>query len=149
MITPKIEFYKQFGKGTDPWYAKAERWAKKQRFPISFLLLGFIDYLKKWWIDVKIYNTMKDVDRQTDELLQSWKEPEREPHIVETGVFGDEGWSIEYQIQLLKEGPHQLAQAWLLQAMHNDYKKMKGIKEPPSRESGYQTTLKEFFKTYE
>ncbi len=25
----KIEFEKQFGKGTDPWYAKAERWAKK------------------------------------------------------------------------------------------------------------------------
>ena len=32
----KIEFEKQFGKGTDPWYAKAERWAKKQKFPISF-----------------------------------------------------------------------------------------------------------------
>ena len=91
----KIEFEKQFGKGTDPWYAKAERWAKKQRFPISFLLLGIIDYLKKWWIDVKIYNTMKDVDRQTDELLHSWKEPERRPNIVEEGVFGDEGWSIE------------------------------------------------------
>ena len=77
----KFEFEKQFGKGTDPWYAKAERWAKKQRFPISFLLLGIIDYLKKKWIDVKIYNTMRDVDRQTDELLQSWKEPERRPHI--------------------------------------------------------------------
>ena len=38
---------------------------------------------------------MKDVDRQADELLQSWKEPERRPNIVETGVFGDEGWSIE------------------------------------------------------
>ena len=38
---------------------------------------------------------MKDVDRKTDELLHSWKEPERRPHIVETGVFGDEGWSIE------------------------------------------------------
>jgi hypothetical protein len=50
---------------------------------------------------------------------------------------------------LLEEGPHQLAQAWLLQAMHNDYKTMKGIKEPPSRESGYQTTLKEWFQTYE
>ena len=49
------------------------------------------------------------------------------------------------QILLLKEGPTQLAQAWLLQAMHNDYKKMKGIKEPPSRESGYQTTMKEWF----
>ena len=89
------KFEKTFGKGTDPWYAQAERWAKRQRFPISFLLLGIIAYLKKLWIDVKIYNTMKDVDRQTDELLQSWKEPEREPHIVETGVFGDEGWSIE------------------------------------------------------
>jgi len=29
--------------------------------------------------------------------------------------------------------------------MYNDYKKMKGIKEPPSQESGYQTTMKEFF----
>ena len=89
------KFEKTFGKGTDPWYAQAERWAKKQRFPISFLLLGIIEYLKKLWIDVKIYNTMKDVDRQTDELLHSWKEPERRPHIVETGVFGDESWSIE------------------------------------------------------
>ena len=38
----KIEFEKQFGKGVDPWYAKAERWAKKQKFPISFLALGLI-----------------------------------------------------------------------------------------------------------
>ena len=89
------KFEKTFGKGTDPWYAQAERWAKKQRFPISFLLLGIIEYLKKLWIDVKIYNTMKDVDRQTDELLQHWEKPEPRPHIVETGVFGDEGWSIE------------------------------------------------------
>ena len=51
------------------------------------------------------------------------------------------------QIQLLKEGPTQLAQAWLLGAMHNDYKRMKGIKEPPVGR-GYQTTLKEFFKRH-
>ena len=100
----KIEFEKQFGKGVDPWYAKAERWAKKQRFPISFLLLGIIDYLKKWWIDVKIYNTMRDVDKQTDELLQSWKEPERRPNIVEEGVFGDEGWSIEISNPIVERG---------------------------------------------
>ena len=49
------------------------------------------------------------------------------------------------QIRLLKEGPTQLAQAWLLGAMHSDYKKMKGIKEEPSRESGYQTSMKEWF----
>ena len=57
----KIEFEKQFGKGVDPWYAKAERWAKKQRFPISFLALGLIEYLKKVWINVKVENTMRSV----------------------------------------------------------------------------------------
>ena len=55
------------------------------------------------------------------------------------------GHLSKYQINLLKEGPQGLSQAWLLGAMHNDYKKMMGIKEPPSRESGYQTTMKEFF----
>ena len=100
----KFEFEKQFGKGTDPWYAKAKRWAKKQRFPISFLLLGIIEYLQKQWVNAKIYNTMKDVDRQTDELLHSWKEPERRPHIVEEGVFGDEGWSIEITNPIVERG---------------------------------------------
>ena len=102
----KIEFEKQFGKGTDPWYAKAERWAKKQRFPISFLLLGFIDYLKKKWIDVKIYNTMQDVDRQADDLLKQWEENDTQctPHIVETGVFGHEGWSIEITNPIVERG---------------------------------------------
>ena len=103
---PKIKFEKTLlvGSGKIPWYMKAERWAKKQKFPISFLLLGIIDLLKKWWIDVKIYNTMKDVDRQTDELLHSWKEPERRPNIVETGVFGDEGWSIEISNPIVERG---------------------------------------------
>ena len=100
----KFEFEKTFGKGTDPWYAKARRWAKKQRFPISFLLLGIIDYLQRQWINAKIYNTMKDVDRQTNELLQSWEEEQREPHIVETGVFGDEGWSIEITNPIVERG---------------------------------------------
>ena len=103
---PKIKFEKTLliGSGTTPWYMKAERWAKKQRFPISFLLLGIIDYLQRQWINAKIYNTMKDVDRQTDELLHSWKEPERRPHIVEEGVFGDEGWSIEISNPIVERG---------------------------------------------
>ena len=52
------------------------------------------------------------------------------------------------QIQLLKEGPHQLAQAWLLQAMHNDYKKMKGIKEdhPKENKGQLQSSLKDFLE---
>ena len=102
----KIEFEKQFGKGVDPWYAKAERWAKKQRFPISFLLLGVIEWLKNKWIDAKIYNTMRDVDRQAEELKKQWEEDDRQstPHIGETGVFGDEGWSIEISNPVVERG---------------------------------------------
>ena len=102
----KIEFEKQFGEGTDPWYAKAERWAKKQRFPISFLLLGAIEWLKNKWIDVKIYNTMRDIDSQADAIKKIWEEDDRtEPNIVETGVFGDEGWSIEISNPVVEGGP--------------------------------------------
>ena len=103
----KIEFEKQFGKGVDPWYAKAERWAKKQRFPVSFLLLGAIEWLKNFWIDVKIYNNMRDVDRQAEELKKHWEEHDEPttPHVVETGVFGDEGWSIEISNPVVEGGP--------------------------------------------
>ena len=83
----KIEFEKQFGKGVDPWYAKAERWAKKQKFPISFLALGLIAYLKKVWINTKIKNEMASVDSQIKQLNEDWDEEERRqfsPEIIET-----------------------------------------------------------------
>ena len=83
----KIEFEKQFGKGTDPWYAKAERWAKKQKFPISFLALGLITWLKEKWIDVKVANTMKSIDIQAEEIKKIWDEEERKqfaPEYTET-----------------------------------------------------------------
>ena len=105
---PKIKFEKTLlvGSGKITWYMKAERWAKKQKFPISFLLLGIIDLLKKWWIDVKIYNTMRDVDRQADAIKKIWEEDDRQttPHVVETGVFGDEGWSIEISNPIVERG---------------------------------------------
>ena len=78
----KIEFEKQFGKGVDPWYAKAERWAKKQRFPISHLALGIIEWLKQKWIDVKIANTMREIDRQSDEIKKIWEEKDKPKTII-------------------------------------------------------------------
>ena len=81
----KIEFEKQFGKGTDPWYAKAERLAKNRKFPISFLLLGLIEYLKRQWTNAKIYNTMKDVDKQVEEIKKDWDGfTQPTPKIIET-----------------------------------------------------------------
>ena len=88
---------------------------------------------------VKQKNKKNNGKKMTEENRLSWRKEYLE---MKAGLS-------KFQIQLLTEGPHQLAQAWLLQAMHNDYKKMKGIKEPRYRESGYQTTMKEWFKKYE
>ena len=87
----KVEFEKQFGKGVDPWYAKAERWAKKQKFPISFLALGLIAYLKKVWINVKVENTMKDVDRQVEDLHELWDEEETNNRMNVIAQNGNDG----------------------------------------------------------
>ena len=88
MITPKVnwEFEKQFGKGVDPWYAKAERWIKKKfRNPyFQHLALGIIAWLKEKWIDAKVYNTMRDVDIQVEEIKKTWDEEEKSPEIIET-----------------------------------------------------------------
>jgi len=82
----KIEFEKQFGKGTDPWYAKAERWIKKKfRKPyLQHLALGFLEWLKQKWIDTKVFNTMRDVDIQVEEIKKTWDEEEKSPEIIET-----------------------------------------------------------------
>ena len=95
----KIEFEKQFGKGVDPWYAKAERWAKKQRFPISFLALGLIEWLKQKWIDVKVANTMRDIDRQSEEIKKIWEEEDKPKTIITTTpseVIGLDDLEIKY-----------------------------------------------------
>lgn len=94
-----FSFEKTFGKGVDPWYNKAERWVKKKfKNPfVRHLALGLIEWLKKKWIYAKIENTMQSVDAQAEQLVKEWdrNEPIQRPNIVEKGVFGDEGWSLE------------------------------------------------------
>jgi hypothetical protein len=85
----QIKFRKQYGKGTDPWYAKAERWVyKKFKNPfLQHLAMGFIEWLKQKWIDIKIENTMTDVDRQVKEIKEEWDEEDRKqfaPEYTET-----------------------------------------------------------------
>jgi len=85
----KIEFEKQFGKGVDPWYDKAERWVKKKfKNPfVQHLALGFIEWLKQKWIDVKVANTMRDIDIQAEEIKKIWDEKEKKqfaPEVIET-----------------------------------------------------------------
>ena len=104
-----FSFETTFGDGVDPWYDKAERWAKKKfKNPfIQHLALGLIEWLKGKWIDIKVANTMRDIDKQSEQIKQIWEEQDvrREPIIVEKGVLGDEGWSIEISNPIVEGGP--------------------------------------------
>ena len=95
----EIKFEKTFGPGKEPWYVKYERWAKKQRFPISFLALGIIEWLKQKWIDVKVANTMRDIDRQSEEIKKIWEEEDKPKTIITTTpseVKGLDDMEIKY-----------------------------------------------------
>ena len=80
----EIKFHKTFGAGKEPWYVKYERWAKKQRFPISFLALGVIAWLKEKWIEGKVDMEMTSVDAQAEEILQKWEEDAKIKSTIKT-----------------------------------------------------------------
>ena len=65
----------------------------------------------------------------------------------------DESWREEYrgmkplgklQSELLTNGPKSLSQSWIMQAMYNDWKRKKGIKDPEPPDC--QSSLSEFYK---
>ena len=101
----QYNFEHQWG-GKDNWYTKSSRWAKKQPFPLNHLITCFIEWFHKMSIDGKKLRTMDNVDRQAEKIVSDWEENDRQetPHIVETGVFGDEGWSIEITIPIVERG---------------------------------------------
>ena len=52
-------------------------------------------------------------------------------------LYDDSNWreeSIPYhtgkQLELLMDGPKSLSQSWMMGALHNKWKKMKGYKDP-------------------
>jgi len=67
------KFEHQWG-GEDNWYTKGKRWAFNQKFPFNHLALGFIEWLRKHWIDGKVEMEMASVDKQTEEILKEWEE---------------------------------------------------------------------------
>ena len=67
----------------------------------------------------------------------------------------DSNWREEYKsyttnkryLELLENGPKSLSQAWLLGALHNEWKRMKGYKDPDTENKGQlQSSLKEFYQ---
>jgi hypothetical protein len=67
--------------------------------------------------------------------------------------YDDSNWREEYKsytsnkryLELLENGPKSLSQAWLLGALHNEWKKIKGYKDPDTENKGQlQSSLKEY-----
>ena len=82
----EYEFEYQWG-GEDTWFTKANRWAKKQKFPINHLALGFITWLKEKWVDGKVQMEMASIDKQVREIGAIWEEEDKknqEPIIKST-----------------------------------------------------------------
>ncbi len=79
--------------------------------------------------------------------------------------YDDSNWRSEYldlaghrlktlQCELLEKGPKSLSQSWILGAMYNDWKRIKGYNklDPKDNEGQYQSSLKEWeesIKKYE
>ena len=76
------KFEHQWG-GEDTWYTKGKRWANKQKFPINHLALVFLEWLWKLYVDERIKQEMKSVDKQAEEIKKQWEEEEKQEPIVE------------------------------------------------------------------
>lgn len=92
---------------------KIKRWIRKQKPPLNIILEYLFSYVEKWYFDAKIANTMQDVDRQAEQILKQWEEDaakyyeQPKPEIVETGVFGEEGWSISITNPVVERGTEE------------------------------------------
>ncbi len=73
-----------------------------------------------------------------------------------TKLYDDSNWRNEYKsytsnkkhLELLENGPKSLSQSWILQALYNDWKKMKGYNklDPKENDGQLQSSMKEFFQ---
>ena len=70
--------------------------------------------------------------------------------------YDDSNWREEYKsytsnekhLELLENGPKSLSQSWILQALYNEWKKVKGYNklDPKENEGQLQSSMGEFFK---
>jgi len=70
--------------------------------------------------------------------------------------YDDSNWREEYKsytsdkrhLELLENGPKSLSQSWVLGALYNQWKKMKGYNklDPKENEGQLQSSMGEFFK---
>ena len=66
--------------------------------------------------------------------------------------YGKKNWREElkaytnskYELELLENGPKSLSQSWMMNALHQKWKSINGIKDP--QPPNCQSSLKEFYE---
>ena len=76
--------------------------------------------------------------------------------MTESKLYDDSNWKEEYKsytsnkkhLELLEHGAKSLAQSWILGALYNEWKRVKGYNklDPKENEGQLQSSLQEFFK---
>ena len=71
-------------------------------------------------------------------------------------LYDDSNWREDYKqytsnkrhLELLENGPKQLSQAWVLQALYNEWKRIKGYDklDPEENKGQLQSSMKDFFQ---
>ena len=86
-----------FDKEKETTLQKIKRWISKQKPPLNIILKYLFSYIEKMYWDGKVLQTMAGVDLEVKKLHEQWDADDKQitPHTVETGVFGEEGWSIQ------------------------------------------------------
>ena len=84
-------------------------------------------------VDQKVFTILKEVLKMSKNYDDSnWREEYKNYT------------SSKYELDLLENGPHSLAQSWMMGALHNKWKKMKGYKEPEPPD--VSSSMSEFFE---
>ena len=86
-----------FDKEKETTLQKIKRWISKQKPPLNTILKYLFSYIEKMYWDGKVLQTMAGVDLEVKKIHEQWDADDKQitPHTVETGVFGEEGWSIQ------------------------------------------------------
>ena len=95
-----------FDKEKETTLQKIKRWISKQKPPLNIILKYLFSYIEKMYWDGKVLQTMAGVDLETKKLHELWEADDKQitPHTVETGVFGEEGWSIQISNPIVERG---------------------------------------------
>lgn len=56
---------------------RVKRWAEQRGDAFGAFILAFVvPWLEEVWVDIKTKQTMRDVDRQAEDLVESWESEE-------------------------------------------------------------------------